>query len=106
MDGIWGAPDDSGRQFQTATSGHSYPVGENWEAIDPKIIIKSFRKCSIYNNIHGTEDDFLWNGHDDEHEMRSFVSDDDKLYDDVLTDAQVFCQTFEDDRDSEFRTYE
>ena len=68
-----------------------------WESIDPKIIVKSFKKCSISNKLDGTEDDILW---DEDYEMTSDVSDDDELYDDVMTDAQ-FCRLLEDDSNSE-----
>ena len=62
-----------------------------WESIDPEIIVKSF-KCSISNTMDGTEDHIIW---DDDCEMTSDVSDDDELYDDVMTDAQ-FSQIIED----------
>ena len=51
--------------------------------------------------MDGTEDDFLWDDCDDEYKMTCAISNDDKLHDDILTDAQL-CQIFEDDRDSEF----
>jgi len=31
-----------------------------WCSSDPAIITKSFKKCSISNDLDGTEDDELW----------------------------------------------
>ena len=31
-----------------------------WESLEDCIIQKSFKKCSISNNLDGTEDDILW----------------------------------------------
>ena len=35
-------------------------VNDAWEELDPAIIVKAFKKCSISNALDGTEDDILW----------------------------------------------
>ena len=35
-------------------------VNDAWEELDPAIIVKTFKKCSISNALDGTEDDILW----------------------------------------------
>ena len=87
MDVIGVTPDDS---------GHLSPVTQwvkiAWKSIDPKMIVKSFEKCSISNNnMDGTEDDIIWDNHDNEYEMTNDVSGDEELHDDLMTDAQL-CQ--------------
>ena len=89
MDGFGSSTDGRGGNFKRVKAA--------WESIDPEIIVKSFKKCSICNKMDGTEDHILW---DNDCEMKSDVSDDDELYDDVMTDAQ-FPQIIEKDRDYE-----
>ena len=35
-------------------------VNDSWEELDPQIIVRAFKKCSISNVLDGTEDDELW----------------------------------------------
>lgn len=35
-------------------------VHDAWQQLDPEIIVRAFKKCSISNSLDGTEDDFLW----------------------------------------------
>ena len=35
-------------------------VNDAWEELDPNIIVRAFKKCSISNALDGTEDDMLW----------------------------------------------
>lgn len=76
-------------------------VKDAWDNIDPSIIVKAFKKCSISNAMDGTEDDELWT----EQETDMDVADDsemDEIYDDAMTDDQ-FRHLFEDDdSDTEF----
>jgi len=53
-----------------------------WDSIDPAIITKSFKKCSISNDFDGTEDDVLW---DEQHDKADTDSDEegDEMYDDT-----------------------
>ena len=44
---------------------HSNPKVRNaayptWDSIDPAIIVRAFKKCSITNELDGTEDNILW----------------------------------------------
>jgi len=67
-----------------------------WDSIDPAIISKSFKKCSISNDLDGMEDDELW----DEHHNKSDTDEEgDEMYDDMLTHEQMFN---EDSDDGEF----
>ena len=34
-------------------------VKDSWDALDSKIVKKSFKKCGISNNLDGTEDNLL-----------------------------------------------
>lgn len=54
-----------------------------WEKVDPAIVIKSFKKCSIPSAFNGTEDGML---HEDDSESGTdpFADiDDDDQYDDT-----------------------
>jgi hypothetical protein len=33
-----------------------------WQRISPKIIVKVFRKCCIFNVLDTTDNDMLWDG--------------------------------------------
>lgn len=35
-------------------------IKEAWEELDPKIIVRAFKKCCISNALDGSEDDILW----------------------------------------------
>lgn len=48
-----------------------------WDEIQPEIVQNSFKKCSISNNLDGTEDDFLFMDHD----QSDTDSDDTECYD-------------------------
>lgn len=39
-------------------------IGEAWDMISPKIVVRSFKKTGISNDLDGTEDDILWNDTD------------------------------------------
>ena len=32
-----------------------------WQYISPDMTVKEFRKCCIFNAVHETDDDMLWN---------------------------------------------
>ena len=63
----------SGQQTYTATGNTratSLPtvcqwVQDSWDSIDPKVVVNSFKKCSIINAMDGMEDDMLWEEDDD-----------------------------------------
>jgi hypothetical protein len=35
-------------------------VKEAWEELNPEIIVKAFKKCTISNALDGSEDDCVW----------------------------------------------
>ena len=40
-------------------------VKDSWDSIDPKVVVNSFKKCSIINAMDSMEDDMLWEEDDD-----------------------------------------
>ena len=108
---IWNAWMASGAAQLTAAGNFKRPalatvtewVKTAWDAIDPAIIVKSFKKCSISNRMDGTEDDELWTENNDD-EMDVDDSDDDELYDDIMTNAR-FTQIFDEESDTEFEGF-
>jgi hypothetical protein len=50
-------------------------IRQAWACISPALIEKSFKKCSISNNLDGIEDDYLW---DSDPDHVSSVDDDDE----------------------------
>ena len=70
-------------------------MGENsLEFYWPAIISKSFKKCSICNDLDCTEDDELWDEHHDKSEEEG-----DKMCDDMLTHEQIRWMFNEDSDD-------
>ena len=59
-----------------------------WDSIDPAIISKSLKKCSISNDLDGMEDDELWDKHHDKSDTES-DKEGDEIYDDILTHEQI-----------------
>ena len=47
-----------------------------WQCISPKFIVKGFKKCRISNVVDGTDGDMLWNGSEEEGNVRSECEDD------------------------------
>ena len=73
--------------IQTALPVITQWVKTAWDSIDPAIISKSFKKCSISNDLDGMEDDVLWA---EQHDKSNTDSDEggDEMYDDAQTDVQ------------------
>ena len=67
-----------------------------WDSIDPVIISKSFKKCSISNDLDGTDNE-LWDEHHNKSDTDS-DEEDDEMYDDMLTHEQI-QQMFSEDSD-------
>jgi hypothetical protein len=42
-----------------------------WQCISPAVTVKSFKKCCISNVIGKTEDNMLWNGSEEDGNVRS-----------------------------------
>ena len=72
-----------------------------WDSIDPAIIVRAFKKCSITNELDGTEDDILWQ---DDRDAPCADSDNEgeEMYDDMLTTEQMIQMLEEEDSDEEF----
>ena len=71
-----------------------------WHSIEPAIIFKSFKKCSISNDLDGTEDDELW----DEHLVAFFIEVGVRfvvIYDDHMLTHEQIQQMFNEDSDDE-----
>ena len=68
---------------------------------DPAIIVRAFKKCSITNELDGTEDDILWQ---DDRDAPCADSDNEgeEMYDDMLTTEQMIQMLEEEDSDEEF----
>ena len=47
-----------------------------WQRISPEVIVKGFKKCCISNAVDGTDDDVLWNGGQEEWNIRSYCEED------------------------------
>jgi hypothetical protein len=47
-----------------------------WHHISPEVTVKGFKKCCISNTVDGTEDDMLWNGSEEDGDVRSDCEDD------------------------------
>jgi hypothetical protein len=47
-----------------------------WQCISPEVIVKGFKKCCISNAMDGTYDDMLWNGSEEDRNVRSECEED------------------------------
>ena len=58
-----------------------------WEEVDPAIIVKAFKKCSISNALDGSEDDALYEDDSgDESDADPFADIDNEVEDDPYDD--------------------
>jgi len=44
---------------------------KKWQCISPVVIVKGFKKCCISNVVDGTDDGMLWNGGQEDGNVRS-----------------------------------
>jgi len=42
-----------------------------WQCISPEVMVKGFMKCCISNAMDETDDDMLWNGGEEDGNVRS-----------------------------------
>jgi hypothetical protein len=42
-----------------------------WQHISPRLTLQGFKKCCISNRVDGTDDDMLWNGSQENGNVRS-----------------------------------
>jgi len=47
-----------------------------WQRTSPEITVTSFKKCYISNAVDGTDDDMLWNGSEEDRDVRSVCEED------------------------------
>jgi hypothetical protein len=49
-----------------------------WQSISPGVIVKGVEKCCISNRMDGTDDndDMLWDGSEEDGNVKSFCEDD------------------------------
>jgi hypothetical protein len=47
-----------------------------WHHISPEVTVKGFEKCCVSNEMNGTDDDMLWNGSEDDGNVRSECEED------------------------------
>ena len=41
-----------------------------WQHISPQVTVKGFKKCCISTAVEGTDDDMLWNGSEEDGNVR------------------------------------
>ena len=95
-------------QQQATWSSHCYLSSHSvwkWPGIQsiPPSLPKSHKKCSISNDLDGTEDDELWDEH---HNKSDTDKETDKMYDDMLTHEQIQQMFNEDSDDDEYLGFE
>lgn len=56
-------------------------ISDAWTRISPSLVEKSFKKCSISNQLDGTEDDCLWNSESDNENSGDDGDEDDDCQD-------------------------
>ena len=42
-----------------------------WQCISPEVIVKGFKQSCISSAVNGTDDDMLWNGSEEDGNVRS-----------------------------------
>jgi hypothetical protein len=42
-----------------------------WQCISPEVIVKVFKKCCVSNTVDGSDDDTLWNGSEEDGNVKS-----------------------------------
>jgi len=47
-----------------------------WHHVSPEVTVKGFKKCCVSNEMDGTDDDMLWNGSEEDGNVRSEYEED------------------------------
>ena len=47
-----------------------------WQCISPEVTVDGFKKCCIVNAMDETDDDMLWNGREEDGNVRSESEED------------------------------
>jgi len=59
-----------------------------WHRISPEVTVKGFQKCCISSAVDWTDDNMLWNGSEDDGNVRSECDEDKGLdCEDVYSDS-------------------
>ena len=46
-------------------------INTAWQRISPEVIVKGFKKCCVSNEMDGTDGDMLWNGSEEDGNVRN-----------------------------------
>jgi hypothetical protein len=49
----------------------------SWQGISPEVTVKGFKKCCVCSALYETDDDMLWNGSEEDGNVRSGCEGDD-----------------------------
>jgi hypothetical protein len=47
-----------------------------WQRVSPEVTVKGFKKCCVSNAMDGTDCDMLWNGSEEDGDVRSECEED------------------------------
>jgi len=50
-----------------------------WQHISPKVTVRGFKKCCISKTLDETDDDMLWNGSEEEGNVKSYCVEDEGI---------------------------
>ena len=70
------------RPLRAAPSEVARWVSAAWKAIPESIIVRSFKKCCISNDLDGSEDDILWEDDGEDKDGTDWVTDNDSFMSD------------------------
>jgi hypothetical protein len=42
-----------------------------WQCVSPEVTVKGFKKCCVSSAVDGTDDDVLWNGSEEDGNIRT-----------------------------------
>jgi hypothetical protein len=50
-----------------------------WQQISPEVTVKGFKKCCISNAVDETDGDTLWDGSEEDGDVRSWCEEDERI---------------------------
>ena len=93
-------------------------IVDAWNELDPEIIVRAFKKCTISNALDGSEDDIVWeqniakspdseevNGEEDEDERDIFYNDEDEDDNMPLSALRDMYRIFQEEDQEEFEGF-
>jgi hypothetical protein len=51
-----------------------------WQCISPKVMVKGFKKCCVSSAVDEIDDDMLWNGNEEDGNVRGECEEDEGTY--------------------------